>query len=105
MGMLLFILALVTDNSKKSGSKFWPSAGIVFLGGICACIGLTIFTTHKHWAVHYEIAGKRFHAQYWKEQEDMVVVDGGEFVIETWLRWSYMVGWAGAFLTLCTIVL
>ena len=35
----------------------------------------------------------------------MVVVDGGEYVIETWFRWAYMVGWAGFFMTFCTFVL
>ena len=35
----------------------------------------------------------------------MVVVDGGEYVIETWFRWSYMVGWAGFFFTFATLVL
>ena len=58
IGIFLFILALATHNSKATGSKYWPSACVIFLSGVSACVGLTIFTQHKLWAVQYEFAGK-----------------------------------------------
>ena len=57
IGILILLFALVTDNSKQTGSKYWPAASIILLSGVCACIGLTIFTQHKHWGIQYDFAG------------------------------------------------
>ena len=65
-GIVFYLIALITDNSKKSGSKYWPSAGIVFLGGICACIALSIFTEYRQWGLQYELGGTEIHSQFWK---------------------------------------
>ena len=103
-GIIFYIIAFVTDNSKKTGSKFWPSAAIIFLGGLCATIALSIFTVHKQFGIQYELGGDEFYAQYWKEVKEKAIIEGGEYKIETWLRWSYMVGWAGVFMTLVTLI-
>jgi len=103
-GILFYLIAFITDNSKKTGSKFWPSAAVIFLGGLCATIGLAIFTAHKQYGIQYELGGSEFYAQYWKVVEEKAIIEGGEYKIETWLRWSYMVGWAGVFMTLCSLI-
>lgn len=103
-GILFYLIAFITDNSKKTGSKFWPSAAVMFLGGLCAVIALSIFTVHKQYGIQYELGGNEFHAQYWKVVEEKAIIEGGEYKIETWLRWSYMVGWAGCFMTLCALI-
>ena len=36
--------------------------------------------------------------------KDKALIDGGEYKIETWLRWSYMVGWAGVLMSLITVI-
>ena len=103
-GILFYLVAFITDESKKTGSKYWPSALVIFLGGLCACIALVIFTVHKQMGVQYELGGDEFYAQYWAKVKSKAIIDGGEYKMETWLRWSYMVGWAGVFMSLVTII-
>lgn len=106
-GVFFFLLAFITDNAKKTGSKYWPSALVIFFGGLCALIGLSIFTAHKRYGVKYIYGGGEFFAQYWEEVQPIAVINGGEYKVETWLRWSYGVGWGGVgwtfFALLCAI--
>jgi len=102
--MIFYITAFVTDNSKKTGSRYLPCVLIIFVSGLCAVIALSIFTTHRQWGVQYEFAGGEFFASYWHETDDEAIVDGNRFKIETWLRWSYGIGWGGVAMTLFALI-
>lgn len=103
-GILFYVIAFVTDNSKKTGSKYWPSALIIFCGGLCALIALSIFTVNRKASISFELAGNEFFAQFWTEVDSKAVVLRNEFKIETWLRWSYGVGWGGFGLTFFALI-
>lgn len=32
-GIFFFMVAFITDNSKKTGSKYFPSTLVIFIGG------------------------------------------------------------------------
>ncbi|XP_066925416.1 lens fiber membrane intrinsic protein-like [Clytia hemisphaerica] len=103
-GLIFYITAFITDNSKKTGSRYFPCVLIIFISGLCAVIALSIFTTHRKWGVQYEVGGGEFYAQYWTQVEGEAVVDGTRFKIETWLRWSYGIGWGGVAMTLFALI-
>ena len=71
---------------------------------MCAVIALSIFTNHRQWGVQYEVAGGEFYAQYWEEVAEEALIDGNRFKIETWLRWSYAIGWGGVAMTLFALI-
>ena len=66
-GIIFYLVAFITDESKKTGSKYWPAGLVIFIGGLCACIALVIFTINKQMGVQYELGGTEFYAQYWVE--------------------------------------
>lgn len=103
-GIFFFIVAIITDNSKKTGSKYWPCAAIIFFGGLCALVGLSIFTVHSKATIEFEYAGNTFFPQYWTEVAEEVVVVGNKFKIESWLRWSYGIGWGGVAFTFFSLI-
>ena len=44
-GVIFYITAFVTDNSKATGSRYWPSALVMFFGGenhLCIFIWIKI---------------------------------------------------------------
>lgn len=103
-GLIFYITAFITDNSKKTGSRYLPCVLIIFVSGLCAVIALSIFTAHRKWGVQYEYAGGEFFASYWQETQSEALVDGNRFKIETWLRWSYGIGWGGCAMTLFALI-
>ena len=86
---------------------FFKTAKILLYSGLCALIGLSIFTVNKKYGVKYIYGGGQFYAQYWELVQPIAVVNGGEYKVETWLRWSYGIGWGGVgwtfFALLCAI--
>ena len=65
---------------------------------------LTIFTLNFQYSVQYAYSGGRYFAIYWSLEPTESIVDGVFFKIETWLRWSYGVGWGGFVMTVFTFV-
>lgn len=65
---------------------------------------LAIFSEHFDWSVEYAYSSGRYYATHWHVQADHSMVDGVFFKIEIWLRWSFAVGWAGAAMSVFTLV-
>jgi len=103
-GIFFYLVAFITDNSKKTGSKYFPSALIMFIGGLCALIALCIFTVNRAASVEFTYGANEFFAQYWTEIGEVAMVNGQQYKIETWLRWSYIVGWFGFAFTLFALI-
>jgi len=94
-GMFFFWVAFITDNSKNTGSKYWP-AGLFSMGGaVCAGIALSIFHMHIRDGMQFSFGGGKYFAEYWVTFGDVGIVDGVAYKVETWLRYSYGLGWTG----------
>lgn len=104
-GMIFFFIAMVTDNSKESGSRYWPAGLLSLSSGICAIIALAIFTNNREQGVAFVYGGGKFFAQYWTKVASLSTVEGIKYEIETWLRWSYGAAWAGVLLSLIQFLL
>lgn len=65
---------------------------------------LAIFTRNFQYSVQYAYSGGRYFATYWSLEPTESIVDGVFFKIETWLRWSYGVGWGGVVMAVFTLV-
>ena len=82
---------------KKYGSYFAnylkKKKSLVFVSGLCALIGLCIFTVNRGVGNQFNLADDKFFVDYWDDIEETVEINDGD--VEIWLRYSYIVGWFG----------
>lgn len=65
---------------------------------------MCIFAVNRQAGIQFNLAGDKFYADYWTEIEGTAVVNGADYKIETWLRYSYIVGWFGVAFTLFALI-
>lgn len=65
---------------------------------------MCIFAVNRQAGIKFSLADDKFFADYWTIIESTARVNGADYKIETWLRYSYIVGWFGVAFTTFALI-
>ena len=102
VGYICFISIFFWKNMVAILLIIWKKKSLVFVSGLCALIGLCIFTVNRGVGNQFNLADDKFFVDYWDDIEETVEINDGD--VEIWLRYSYIVGWFGVAFTCFALI-